>query len=71
MMVSTGSQSAPAIDEADLEQRQTLWVGGLNEKVTEQILYELFMNVSSKHFSIILNGKLYERFSFRLRVTVK
>lgn len=28
-----GIASSHAIDEGDLEQRQTLWVGGLNEKV--------------------------------------
>jgi RNA recognition motif-containing protein len=37
-----------APEEVDIEQRQTLWVGGLNEKVTEEILYELFQNVSLK-----------------------
>ena len=45
-MVSTGSQPATSVDEADLDPRQTLWVGGLNEKVSEQLLYELFINVS-------------------------
>jgi len=35
-----------APEEVDIEQRQTLWVGGLNEKVSEEILYELFQNVS-------------------------
>jgi len=55
-MVSTGSQPpTTAVDEADLEQRQTLWVGGLNEKVTEQILYELFMNVSQTADSVMFN----------------
>ena len=38
-------------DEVDIEQRQTLWVGGLNEKVTEEILYELFQNVSFSNIS--------------------
>lgn len=33
-----------APEEVDIEQRQTLWVGGLNEKVSEEILYELFQN---------------------------
>ena len=37
-----------APEEVDIEQRQTLWVGGLNEKVSEEILYELFQNVSLK-----------------------
>ena len=45
------------IDEVDIEQRQTLWVGGLNEKVTEEILYELFQNVS---FSNISTFRIYE-----------
>ena len=44
-------------DEVDIEQRQTLWVGGLNEKVTEEILYELFQNVS---FSNISTFRIYE-----------
>jgi hypothetical protein len=43
MVTSTGVNAAS--DEADIEQRQTLWVGGINEKVTEEILYELFQNV--------------------------
>ena len=51
VMVTTTHLNMSAVnatvpDEVDIEQRQTLWVGGLNEKVTEEILYELFQNVS-------------------------
>jgi hypothetical protein len=31
-------------EEPDEEQLRTLWCGGLNEKVTEEVLYELFLN---------------------------
>lgn len=31
--IASSHASSHAIDEGDLEQRQTLWVGGLNEKV--------------------------------------
>lgn len=37
---------ANATEEIDEEQKCTLWVGGLDEKVDEEILYELFQNVS-------------------------
>ncbi len=48
-MVTTASGVVNmATEEVDVEQRQTLWVGGLNEKVSEEILYELFQNVSIK-----------------------
>ena len=60
MMVTTTHMNMSAVsvtDEVDIEQRQTLWVGGLNEKVTEEILYELFQNVS---FSNISTFRIYE-----------
>jgi RNA recognition motif-containing protein len=45
MTASIASGFSTPVDEVDLEQRQTLWVGGINEKVNEEILYELFLNV--------------------------
>lgn len=30
--------------EVDEEQLRTLWCGGINEKVTEEVLHELFLN---------------------------
>lgn len=41
---NTGSQFNEPQREVDEEQLKTLWVGGLNEKVDEEILYELFQN---------------------------
>ena len=31
-------------EEVDEEQLRTLWCGGIGEKVTEEVLYELFLN---------------------------
>ena len=53
-VVPVSSAAAVVTDEFDVEQRQTLWVGGLNEKVTQEILYELFVNVSHQCFIMLL-----------------
>jgi hypothetical protein len=42
-MVLTEVKIKPS--EEDLSQRQTLWVGGLGPRVTDELLYELFLNV--------------------------
>jgi len=41
MRLSSGRGQA---EEPDEEQLRTLWCGGLNDKVTEEVLYELFLN---------------------------
>jgi len=41
---NTGNQYNEPEREVDEEQLKTLWVGGINEKVDEEILYELFQN---------------------------
>eukprot|EP00095_Tigriopus_kingsejongensis_P003315 maker-scaffold612_size124412-snap-gene-0.22 protein:Tk03315 transcript:maker-scaffold612_size124412-snap-gene-0.22-mRNA-1 annotation:"rna-binding protein 7" len=59
------SQSAEPSDE----QRQTLWVGGLSERVDEEILYELFCNagpVKSVKIPIDRETKKQKPFGFVL-----
>jgi hypothetical protein len=59
MSAANVTKVANVINEVDIEQLQTLWVGGLNEKVTEEILYELFQNVSYFHtFGTALSSPL-------------
>ena len=36
----------------DNNANRTLWVGGLSDQVTEEILYELFLQVGSKNNKI-------------------
>ena len=55
--VRSGSQ------ELTEEEKCTLWVGGINEQIDEEILYELFINVSP----VVLR----EYFDPRGRPTVK
>ena len=48
MSSSFPRQSSRASPDEELtdEQKRTLWVGGISEKVDEEILFELFNNVS-------------------------
>ena len=35
-------------EDIDEEQKRTLWVGGIDSQVDEELLYELMLNVSSE-----------------------
>ena len=41
---SDDKRTTSAVDDEDDEKLRTLWCGGLSEKVTDTILYELFLN---------------------------
>ena len=45
-MTSNVASMPPPPSEATEEQLRTLWVGGLSDRVDEETLYELFVNVS-------------------------
>ncbi len=42
----TPTSSSAAIEDISSEQLRTLWVGGISDRVDEETLYELFINVS-------------------------
>ena len=46
-MTSNEASMPPPNNEATDEQLRTLWVGGISDRVDEETLYELFINVST------------------------
>ena len=52
------------------EERRTLWVGGIDSRVDEELLYELMLNVRF-YFSIIcnyINAKMYHMLLHRVHL---
>ncbi len=45
-VADTRKMSTSEAAEPSDEERRTLWVGGISEQVDEELLYELFLNVS-------------------------
>ena len=40
-------------DEISDEEKRTLWVGGIDSRVDEELLYELMLNVSKMNINVI------------------
>ena len=40
-------------EETNTEERRTLWVGGIDSRVDEEMLYELMLNVSNTKVAFI------------------
>ena len=40
-------------DEISDEEKRTLWVGGIDSRVDEELLYELMLNVSKINLNMI------------------
>ena len=47
-MASNSAMMPPPKTEATEEQLRTLWVGGISDRVDEETLFELFINVSER-----------------------
>ena len=55
--------STPTDDVSD-EEKRTLWVGGISDRVDEETLYELFINVSEFELThLVKTQDLSGRFS--------
>ena len=42
-------------EDINAEEKRTLWVGGIDSRVDEEMLYELMLNVSSTNIRLIHN----------------
>ena len=52
-MALNAASMPPPQNEVSEEQLRTLWVGGISDRVDEETLYELFINASTEHHSVV------------------